>query len=284
MGNAIEYREMVASAASDKQQYVDVSRNGASATITMNNPKRLNSLTATLCYQLHQAIREITDDLDIRTVILTGADPAFCAGGDLDLIREAHESINSGSEGATTVWKWVRYQFGGIVRRISQSDQHFIAAINGPAAGVGLAFALACDHLIASEKASLVTAFGKIGLVPEVGTSWLLTRRLGYHKTMELLLRGDAIPAKQAEALGLVNRVVGHDELLGCAKDWADHVRAQPEHVTAMAKGQLRRIADMSWEQSLAMEEFAEPNCFTTASHRQAVRELQAHIAGKGKN
>jgi len=143
------------------------------------------------------------------------------------------------------------------VRAISQSDQHFIAAINGPVAGVGLAFALACDHIIASERASLVTAFGKISLVPEVGTSWLLTRRPGYHKTMELFLRGTPIPADEALALNLVNRIVPHQSLLDEAQGWGRKVCDLPENVTAMAKAQLRKTADMSWEQAPVMEEFA---------------------------
>jgi len=279
MQKPVDYRALVAQANSDPNTYVQVERNGAVATVTMDNPKRLNSLTPALCYQLHQGIKKLTEDLDIRVVILTGSDPAFCAGGDLEFILQGEEAIKSGDEGATTIWRWIRYQFGGVVRAISQSDQQFIAAINGPVAGVGLAFALACDHILASERASLVTAFGKIGLVPEVGTSWLLTRRIGYHKTMELFLHGEPLNAEQAEKMGLVNRVVPHAELLDAAQSWAEKVCRLPENVTAMAKAQLRKIADMSWEQALVMEEFAEPICFTTEPHRQAVRAVQAQIS-----
>ena len=279
MNKPTNYRKLLADAQADPAEYVSVTHNDAVATVTMNNPKRLNSLTPALCYQLHQAIKGLAEDINIRVIILTGSDPAFCAGGDLEFILQGEQAIKSGAEGATTIWRWIRYQFGGVVRTISQSDQHFIAAINGPVAGVGLAFALACDHLIASERASLVTAFGKIGLVPEVGTSWLLTRRLGYHKTMELFLRGNPIAADEALAMGLVNQVVPHADLLESAESWATKVCRLPESVTAMSKVQLRKIADMSWEQALVMEEFAEPICFTTEAHRQAVRNLQQQLS-----
>lgn len=281
MSASIDYRGLVERARSDTAEYVSVARDGRVATVTLDNPPRYNSLTPALTFQLHRALRELAEDPDIRAVILTGADPAFSAGGDLELIREAEQAIREGDEGATTAWRWIRYQFGGVVRLLHGCDKHFVAAINGPAAGVGLAFALACDHLIASERASLVTAFGKIGLLPEVGTSWLLTRRLGYHKTLELFLQGDAVDAERARELGLVNRVVPHGELLATARAWTDKVCSLPEHIAVMAKAQLHKAADMSWEQSLVMEEFAEPICFTTEDHRRAVRRLQAELAAK---
>lgn len=277
----LDYRNLIENAQADETEYVHVTRSDGVATVTLDNPERLNSLTAALTLQLHQALQTVTADPDVRVIILTGTDPGFCAGGDLDLIRQSQDALVAGPEGATTIWRWIRYQFGGIVRRISQSDQHFVAAVNGPAAGVGLAFALACDHLIASERASLVTAFGRIGLIPEVGTSWLLTRRLGYHKALELFLRGEPVPAGEALQLGLVNQRVDHIELMPAAQAWAERVCALPDNVTAMAKAQLRKAADASWEQALVMEEFAEPLCFTTEQHRHAVATLQNELAGK---
>ena len=98
-----------------------------------------------------------------------------------------------------------------MVRRIARTDKAFVAAINGPAAGVGLAFALTCDVAIASERAVLVPAFGRLGLLPEVGTSWALTRRLGYQGAFAFFASGRHIDAREAERLGLVHEVVPHD-------------------------------------------------------------------------
>ena len=147
-----------------------------------------------------------------------------------------------------------------------------MAAVNGPAAGVGLAFALACDVIVLSERAQVVPAFGKIGLVPEVGTSWLLTRRLGYQRAYGLFVRGRPLTGAEAMAAGLANELVGHDDLLPAALQWCERVTRLPDHVPAMAKTFPRQAADLSWEQAIALEEFAEPMCFTTEGHRAGGR------------
>ena len=195
-------------------------------------------------------------------------------------MTRAEGILNQSAEGAVGLWRWIRYQFGGIARLIAQTDKVFIAAINGAAAGVGLAFGYACDLLIASERARLVPAFGNIGLVPEVGTSWMLTRRVGYHRAFELFVSGREVSGAEAAAMGLVNACVPHEVLLSEAQGWADRVLALPEPIVALSKPLLRRAADLSWEQAIAMEELAEPMCFTTAGHRDAVRRF---LAGHGR-
>jgi 2-(1,2-epoxy-1,2-dihydrophenyl)acetyl-CoA isomerase len=189
----------------------------------------------------------------------------------------ARPMLEEGAEGATDIWRWIRNQFGGIARLITRTDKAFIAAVNGPAAGVGLAFALACDVLILSEQAQLVPAFGRIGLVPEVGSSWALTRRLGYQRTFGLFASGRHLSGAEAFELGIGNELVAHEELLARARKWSERVERLPRHVLAMTKPLLRQSADLSWEQAIAMEEFAEPMCFTTAAHRDGVSELLSH-------
>ena len=126
-----------------------------------------------------------------------------------------------------------------------------------------------------SERAQVVPAFGKIGLVPEVGTSWLLTRRLGYQRAYGLLVRGRPLTGAEAMAAGLANELVGHDDLLPAALQWCERVTRLPDHVPAMTKTILRQAADLSWEQAIALEEFAEPMCFTTEGHRAGVAALR---------
>ena len=157
-----------------------------------------------------------------------------------------------------------------------RTDKAFIAAINGPAAGVGLAFALTCDLAIASERALLVPAFGRLGLLPEVGTSWALTRRLGYQGAFAFFAGGRHIDAAEAKELGLVHEVVPHDGLLAAADEWADRIAELAPHALAMSKPLLRATADASWDGALTMEEYAEPNCFTTERFQAAVAAMRS--------
>jgi 2-(1,2-epoxy-1,2-dihydrophenyl)acetyl-CoA isomerase len=191
---APSYRSVVEAAEADPHRYVTVERQGAIAIVRMDDAPTRNALSAALTVQLLAALRGLAADRDVRAIVLTGDNGAFSAGGDLRMMeRDAHPMVDDGDDGAVEAWRWIRYQFGGVVRAIVETDKVVIAAVGGPAAGVGLAFALACDLIVASEAARLVLAFGPIGLVPEVGTSWLLTRRLGYPRTFELYCSGRTV-------------------------------------------------------------------------------------------
>src|SRR5262245_43054792 len=263
--------------ASGADGLVLVERDGAHAVVTLNDPEKLNPLSAELTVRLREALTELAADESLRAIVLTGTDPAFSAGGDLRLMRDTAQPMLSNGAGAPELWRWIRMEFGAIARLITRTDKAFVAAVNGAAAGVGLAFALACDLLLVSERARLVPAFGRIGLLPGVGTGWLLTRRLGYQRTFELFAGGRHLSGAEAADLGLANAVVPHDELLGAALEWCARIEELPAHVATMMKPLLRHAADLTWEQAIAMEEFAEPQCFTTAAHRDAVAELLAH-------
>jgi 2-(1,2-epoxy-1,2-dihydrophenyl)acetyl-CoA isomerase len=260
---------------------VTVERQDAHAVVTLDDPERLNPLSAALTLQLHEVLRELAADRAIRAIVLTGRDPAFSAGGDLRLMRDvAHRMVDDSPGGTTEAWTWIRNQFGGIARVITRTDKAFIAAVNGPAAGVGLAFALACDVILVSEKAQLVPAFGRIGLLPEVGTCWQLTRRLGYQGAFALFAGGRHLSGAESYERGLANELHPHPELAGAAIAWCERIETLPAHVIPMTKSLLRQAADLTWEQAITMEELAEPNCFTTRSHRDAVRELLDRSGG----
>ncbi len=249
------------------------------AVVTLNEPHHLNALSAAICVQLNRALAELAAEPELRTIVLTGAGDAFSAGGDLEMMGDATARI-ADDAGSADVWRWIRGQFGGVVRKIARMDKAVIAALNGPAAGVGLAFALTCDLTLASERARLVPAFGRLGLLPEVGTSWALTRRLGYQGAFAFFAEGRHLEADEARELGLVHEVVPHDELLDAANRWADRIAQLAPHALAMAKPLLRAAADASWDAALAMEEFAEPNCFTTATFRNAVEATKGGERG----
>lgn len=277
----MDYAGLIADCCADPRRFIHVTfeRDGAVAIVRMQDPERLNALSPTLCWQLRETLQALAHDPALRVLVLTGADPAFCAGGDLDFIASAQDTLREGDEGAVTIWRWIRQQFGGVARLLAGMDAYCIAAVNGAAAGVGLAFALACDHRIASERAELVPAFGRIGLVPEVGTSWFLTRKLGPGRALDLYIDGGRLAAEHALALGLVDRMVIHELLLAAARERAERVLALPAHTVQLAKRQLRQVADLSWEAAIALEEFAEPLCFTTGAHRSAVAQLRNRAA-----
>lgn len=269
------YHEFIAEQRAAGPPLVAVSREGSLATIRMDDPGHLNALSAPLTLQVLEALTELDRDPEIRTIVLTGTDPAFSAGGDLRLMEGyAHPMTDEGAQGSTAVWRWIRRQFGGVARLIAATDTAVVAAVNGPAAGVALAWALTCDVVVASERARLVPAFGRIGLVPEVGSSWALTRRLGYQGAFALFASGRVLDGQAMFDAGLATEVVPHAELLPAARAWSERIDALPEHVVPMMKPLLRGAADQTWGQAIATEEFAEPLCFTTHAHRSAVRDL----------
>ena len=269
------YDDLIADADADPRTLVRVERGADRAVVTLDDPGKLNVLSAGLTRQLKAGLEGLAADRAIRAIVLTGAGAGFSAGGDLRMMDRAPDGLAE-PEGTTDIWRWIRYEFGAIARLIARSDTAFIAALNGPAAGVGLAWALTCDIVLASERAVIVPAFGRLGLLPEVGTSWALTRRLGYQGAFAFYASGEHLDAHRARELGLVQEVVAPEDLLATADAWCDRVAALPPHSLAMTKPLLRAAADASWDHAIAMEEFAEPQCFTTGAFQQSVRALLA--------
>jgi 2-(1,2-epoxy-1,2-dihydrophenyl)acetyl-CoA isomerase len=267
------YDDLLGRSEETADSLVAVDRGADRAVVTLSDPAKLNVLSAGLTLQFKQTLQELASDRQIRAIVITGSDPGFSAGGDLRMMDEAPAAL-AAPEGATDIWRWIRYEFGAVARLIARSDTAFIAALNGPAAGVGLAWALTCDLLIASERARIVPAFGRLGLLPEVGTSWAITRRLGYQGAFAYYAGGEQLDARRARELGLVHEVVPHGELLRAADDWCSRIARLPAHAIAMTKPLLRAAADASWDQAITMEEFAEPQCFTTGAFQQSVQAL----------
>jgi 2-(1,2-epoxy-1,2-dihydrophenyl)acetyl-CoA isomerase len=193
------YAEVVASAHAEERELVAVERHGDRAVVYLADPEKRNVLSAPLMVQLLAHAEELAHDETVRAIVLTGRGRAL-TGGDLRMMRDAVERFAdpADTEGATLPWQWIRYQFGAMVRLIGRTDKAFIAALNGPAAGVGLAFALTCDLAVAAQEAVIVPAFGRLGLVPELGTSWALTRALGYRRAFAYYVSGEHIDARRA--------------------------------------------------------------------------------------
>ena len=189
------------------------------ATVTLDRPDALNSLTVPLKEALIAAFAELASDAAVRAVILTGAGRAFCAGQDL---RERLEPD------AAPLDVELRERYNPLVRAIRALPQPVVAAVNGVAAGAGASLAFACDLRIAADTARFVLAFGQVGLIPDSGATWTLQRLVGPSKAMELALLPDPLSAADAERFGLVTRVVPAAEL-------ADEARALAARLAALS-------------------------------------------------
>jgi 2-(1,2-epoxy-1,2-dihydrophenyl)acetyl-CoA isomerase len=173
--------------------------------ITFNRPERRNAVDAESQTLLQNAIFEAAED-DSRVIILTGAGDAFCAGADL-------QSMSAGDIKQTDVTTLLRTGTNKTILAMRKMPKPIIARIHGHAVGVGCSYALACDILIASEQAKFGQGFVKIGLMPDGGPTYFLPRAIGYAKAFELVATGDIIDARQAQEIGLINRVVPADAL-----------------------------------------------------------------------
>ena len=162
--HSLDYKSWLRELEKDDRELAVVERwSETQALLRMNDPDNLNALSAELTVQLRKALEALVADPDLRVLVLTGTPPAFSVGGDWKLMVERAHTYTERPEGTTGLWQWIRYQFGGIARLITQTDKVVISAVNGAAAGVALAWALNSDLVLAAEDAKLVTAFGRIG-------------------------------------------------------------------------------------------------------------------------
>ncbi|GAB2945863.1 enoyl-CoA hydratase-related protein [Nonomuraea fastidiosa] len=241
----------------------------AVATITLDRPEAMNSLTVEAKQALHDALRKAAHDRAVRAVLLTGSGRAFCAGQDL---REHADNLESGRGLANTV----RLHYNPIIELISTMPKPVVAAVNGVAAGAGASLAFACDLRVASERAKFALAFAGIGLAPDSGASWTLQRLVGHGRAAELMLLGEAIDAARALELGLVNRVVPADDVMKAATDLAARLAQGPTLAYAATKRALAYAATHALADSLALEADLQDQCAATQDHRNATRAFLA--------
>jgi 2-(1,2-epoxy-1,2-dihydrophenyl)acetyl-CoA isomerase len=195
-----------------------IERTGHVALVTLNRPASLNAFDTKQRQEFIRAAREVNADEAIRVVVLTGSGRAFSAGA--DLTESAGRSENRGQDTEDLLNS--DYKPG--ILAISNAPKPWISAVNGAAAGVGSAFAMACDLTVMAEDAYIYQAFGAIGLVPDGGATWQLVRTVGRKKAYEVMVTGEKISAQKCEVLGLCNRVVPSAELVEQALAWAGEI------------------------------------------------------------
>jgi 2-(1,2-epoxy-1,2-dihydrophenyl)acetyl-CoA isomerase len=239
---------------------VEVTRDGAVLTITLNRPDVLNALNKAVHDHLHAALREAADPA-VRAVVITGAGRGFCVGQDLQDF----------SAGAGSVTDNLRANYHETVRAIRALEKPVIAAVNGPAAGAGMSLALACDLRVASDVASFVPAFIKIGLVPDSGGTWLVRRVLGTARAFEWLTTGRRLTAEEARQWGMVSEVTTAEELAARAQEIAELYAAMPTRAVWETKRLLDAAETSSFEEQLELEAVTQAEMTQTPDFREGV-------------
>lgn len=248
--------------------FLNIERDGAILTLTMNQPETRNALTGnTAVEEFVQVCDEIRRDASVKAVILTGAGPIFSSGGNVkDMQRFFDDALTPDA-----IREEYRQGIQRIPRALNQLDVPLICAVNGPAIGAGLDLTCMCDIRIASETATFAESFVRVGIVPGDGGAWLLPRAVGRAKAAEMAFTGEAIDAQQALACGLVSRVVPADQLLPTARVLADKIAANPGAVMRMTKRLLREGEHSTLESLLELSAGYQALAHKTADHREAV-------------
>jgi 2-(1,2-epoxy-1,2-dihydrophenyl)acetyl-CoA isomerase len=231
-------------------------------TITLNRPDALNALTVPMKRELLAAFRSVERDRAVRAVILTGAGRAFCAGQDL---RERLEPD------AAPLGTELRERYNPIILAMRGLEKPIVGAINGVAAGAGASLAFACDLRIAAEGASIALAFGRVGLVPDSGATWLLPRLVGGGRAAEIALLNDPIPSSAALAMGLVTRVARDAEIGTAAREMAGRLAQGAPLALALTKRALNAAWDRGLEGALEYEAFLQDLAGGTRDHAEGI-------------
>jgi 2-(1,2-epoxy-1,2-dihydrophenyl)acetyl-CoA isomerase len=234
-------------------------------TLTLDRPERKNALDLPLFAALRDAFRALGEDPEARVLVLTGAGDAFCSGADIGTVRT----------GETQPVLAVIRQIHEMVLALAQVTKPVVARVNGVAAGAGLSLALACDLIVASDRARFSAIFARRGLSVDCGGSWLLPRLVGLHRAKELALLADMYSAEQAERMGLVNRVVPHAELDTFVADWAERLAAGPPLALSMSKRLLNAGLNASLVEALENEALAVAVNNATDDMKEAFRAFR---------
>jgi enoyl-CoA hydratase/carnithine racemase len=241
---------------------------GGVAVATLNRPEVLNAVDGQMRTELAQVVERVGHDDSIRALIITGAGRGFCAGGDI----KAMEGRMAAPSGTIADHGWRRQrQLHHTVMRLHALEKVTIAAVNGPAAGLGADLALCCDFIMASEAASFVMSFVLRGLVPDGGGMYFLPRRIGLRKAKELIFTGRRLGADEMLSIGVADRLVAPNALLPEAIRWAGELSQHSPTALALAKSILDSAFEHTLEDTLQAGAQAQAIAYTTDAHHASV-------------
>ncbi|HXO20633.1 MAG TPA: enoyl-CoA hydratase family protein [Thermoanaerobaculia bacterium] len=241
------------------------------ATVTLDRPARLNALTFEVYAELTAVFRALDVEPGVRAILLTGSGRAFSSGGDVeDIIGALFARDYQGLLDFTRAT-------GALILAMLRCRRPIVGALNGLVAGAGAVIASACDLRIAAEEAKIAFLFTKVGLSgADMGASWLLPRLVGMGRAMELLMTGDFVTAREAERIGLYNRVVPADRLAAEGRSWAERLARGPSFGLEVTKKLVLREATMDLESALAAEVEIQAACMLDPNFREAYEAFRA--------
>ena len=228
---------------------VNVIRRGGAATIELNRPEVMNAWDREFGADLLAALEECAADDAVRAVCITGAGRGFSSGADL---KSGLSDLTP--EGKPDLRKILVERYHPIITGVRRMDKPVVAAVNGPAVGIGVGLALACDLIVARESAYFLLAFVNIGLVPDGGSSLFVPSRVGFARAAELAMLGERLPAPKALEWGLINRVAGDEDFAGEVDALVDRLAQGPTKAYAAAKRQLNVWLFERMEDQLVLE------------------------------
>ena len=242
-------------------------QNDGVAVITLNRPETLNAFNDVMIRETTDAFKRCARMADVRCVVLTGAGRGFSSGQDLADVQNRAEGFSVGDH--------LRHGYHRLIKRMVSLEKPIIAAVNGVAAGAGCGVALAADIRIASEKASFILAFSRVGLIPDNGVNWFLPRLIGQARAYQMAITAERVSAAQALEWGMVNEVAAADRFDDAVDEWARRLAAGP----SLAFGLTKRAMNRAWDQTLAEALNYEAYLQETAAQSHDYREgVQAFL------
>lgn len=246
-------------------QEILVDRNGGAWTITLNRPDQLNAFNDTMHGALRSALEEARDDKTCRVIVLTGAGRGFCAGQDLG-DRDPEKMGGPPDLGHT-----LDTFYNPLIRLIRSINKPIICAVNGVAAGAGANIAVACDLVIAKKSVKFIQAFCKLGLIPDAGGSWNVTRLVGEARAKAMMLTGDPVMAEDAVQMGLIWKAVDDDGFEHEVQKWADHFKDAPTFGLGLIKQTVQSAAGNSLDEHLDLERDTQRRAGRTPDYAEGV-------------
>lgn len=235
---------------------------GSVGYITLNRPDVFNAFNNEQSYELQHVLKEVKKDSSVRVVVLTGAGKAFCSGQDLKAIADSKNRSLSES-----LYK----RYNPIIRAMRELPKPIICKLNGVAAGAGASLALACDFIVAQEKASLIEVFINVGLVPDSGSSYFLSKSISPARAFEMATMATKVTAQQALEWGLINRVVTEDLLDSTVNEAATYYSNAPTKSIGMIKAMLNKASYSDLETMLQYEAYCQEIAGNSEDYKEGV-------------